>query len=109
MPLTTFQQAHHAAGSAPDNVPVTIEFEPACMRIDLGVFDNSALISFSSDKIFYGTEREFPGGLFLSLDEWVNAVRIRNKLAGSVARYDITGYYNPIEIVGEPPQQIMKL
>ena len=108
MPLTTFQQSHHAAGTAPDSVPITIEFEPPCMRIDLGVFDNTALISFSSDKIFYGTERELPGGIFLSLDEWVNAVRIRNKITGSPARFDITGYFNPIEIVGEAPQSIMK-
>lgn len=109
MPLTSFTQAHHAAGTAPDTVPMLIEFEPACMRIDLGVFDNSALISFSSDKIFYGTERELPAGIFLSLDEWVHAIRIRNKVVASPARFDITGYYNPIEIIGETPQAIMKL
>ena len=109
MPLTSFQQTHHAAGTAPDTVPTLIEFEPPCMRIDVGVFDNTALIAFSSDKIYYSTERELPGGIFLSLDEWVHAVRIRNKTTGSPARFDITGYYNPVEIIGEAPSPIMKL
>jgi hypothetical protein len=109
VPLTSFQQTHHAGGTAPDNPPLLIEFEPPCMRFDIGVFDNTALLSFSSDKIFYGTEREFPAGIFLSLDEWVHAVRVRNKVSGSPARFDITGYYNPIEIIGETPQPILKV
>jgi hypothetical protein len=109
MTLTSFQQTHHAAGIAPDTVPMLMEFEPPCMRIDIGVFDNTLLISFSSDKIFYGTERELPAGIFLSLDEWVHAVRIRNKVPGSAARFDLTGYYNPVEIIGEAPQPIMKV
>lgn len=108
MPLTTFLQAHHAAGLAPDTVPLLIEFEPPCMRIDVGIFDNTALIAFSSDKIFYGTERELPAGIFLSLDEWVHGIRIRNKVVASPARYDLTGYYNPVEIVGEAPEATSK-
>ena len=109
MALTSFQQTHHCAGIAPDSVPMLIEFEPPCMRIDVGVFDNTLLIAFSSDKIFYGTERELPAGIFLSLDEWVHAIRIRNKVVASPARFDITGYYNPVEIIGETPQPIMKV
>jgi hypothetical protein len=108
MPLTSFQQSHHAAGTAPDTVPILIELEPPAMRLDVGIFDNSALISFSSDKIFYSTERELPGGIFLSLDEWVHSLRIRNKVPGAPARFDVTGYYNPIEIIGETPTPNMK-
>lgn len=108
MPLTSFMQTHHAAGIAPDTVPLTIEFEPPAMRFDVGIFDNSALISFSADKIFYTTERELPAGVFFSLDQWVHGIRIRNKSAGLPARYDFSAYYNPVEIVGIDPQAILR-
>ena len=108
MPLTSFMQTHHCAGTAPDSVPVTIEFEPPGMRFDVGIFDNSVLIAFSPDKIYYTTERELPAGVFFSLDEWVNGVRVRNKTAGSPGRFDIVAYYNPIEIIGVDPAQIMR-
>ena len=101
-------QTHHCAGTAPDSVPVTIEFEPPGMRFDVGVFDNSVMISFSPDKIYYTTERELPAGVFFSLDEWVNAIRVRNKAVGSPGRYDMVAYYNPIEITGVEPAQIMR-
>jgi hypothetical protein len=88
-------QTHHAAGPAPDTVPLTIEFTPPGMR-------------FSPDKIYYTTERELPAGVFFSIDEWVNAIRVRNKTALSVGRYDIVAYYNPIEITGVDPALIMR-
>lgn len=108
MTLTSFMQTHHCAGIAPDSVPVTIEFEPPAMRFDVGIFDNSVLVAFSPDKTYYTTERELPAGVFFSVDEWVNAIRIRNKVSGSPGRYDIVAYYNPIEIVGKDPAQIIK-
>jgi hypothetical protein len=101
-------QTHHAAGTAPDTVPMTIEFEPPAIRFDVAIFDNAAMISMSPDKIYYTTEREFSAGVFFSLDQWVNAIRIRNKVAGSPARYDISAYFNPIEITGVDPQTIMR-
>lgn len=108
MPLTSFMQTHHLAGTAPDTIPITIEFTPPGMRLDVGIFDNSVMISFSPDKIYYTTERELPAGVFFSLDEWVNAIRVRNKTVGSEGRYDIVAYYNPIEIVGVTPDQIIR-
>ena len=109
MPLTSFMQTHHAAGIAPDTVPLTIEFTPPAMRFDVGIFDNSVLVSFWADKIYYTTERELPAGVFFSIDEWVNAVRIRNKTVASPGRYDMTAYYNPIEIVGVAPAPTQKI
>lgn len=100
MPLTVFQIAHHAAGNAPNTTPQQIDFNPPCMRFDLFIFDNPALVSFSSDGIFFSTAREFSAGLAASLDQLVQSVRIVNKTNGSVARYDFTGYYSPVEIAG---------
>ena len=108
MTLVSFMQTHHAAGTAPDTVPLTIEFDPPGMRFDVGIFDNSVMISFSPDKIYYTTERELPAGVFFSLDEWVNAIRIRNKTVGSAGRFDLVAYYNPIEITGRDPAQIIR-
>ena len=102
MPLTIFTLSHHAAGNAPDTTPRQIDFWPPIMRLDGGIFDFPALISFSSDGIFYSTEREFSAGLYFSLDQKVASLRIRNKTVASISRYDLTGYYSPREVVGIP-------
>lgn len=102
MPLTIFRQSHHAAGTAPDTNPLQLDFSPPVMRLDLSIFDNPVLVAFSSDGVYFSTEREFPAGMISSLDLLVGSMRIRNKTALSPGRYDATGYYSPIEIVGEP-------
>ncbi len=102
MPLTIFTLSHHAAGSAPDTTPRQIDFWPPVMRLDGAVFDNPVLMSFSSDGIFYSTERELSAGLFFSLDIKAQSIRIRNKTVASIGRYDLTGYYSPREVVGTP-------
>lgn len=102
MPQTIFKQSHHLAGNAPDTNPSQFDLQPSALVIDISIFDNSALISFSSDGIFFSTEREFPAGIIASLNLLTQSVRIRNKTAASVARYDITAYYSPIEVEGVP-------
>lgn len=102
MPLTIFNQSAHGAGSAPDTNPLKIDLNPPAMRLDLAIFDNSALVAISGDGIHFGTERELPAGVISSLDVIVRAFTIRNKTVASVARYDFTTYYDPIEIVGRP-------
>ncbi len=106
MPLTIFSLTHHAAGSAPDTTPRQLDFNPPAMRMDIAIFDNVAMISFSSDGIFYSTEREFPAGIIASLDQKVQSLRIRNKVALSVARYDLNAFYSPLEVVGREFQPI---
>jgi hypothetical protein len=106
MPLTIFNQSAHGAGNAPDTTPLDIDLNPPAMRLDLAIFDNSALVSFSADGRNFGTERELPAGVISSLDILVRKMRIRNKTVASVARYDFTAYYDPIEIVGRPFQPV---
>ena len=101
MPITIFRQQHHDAGSAPDTNPLQLEFNPPAFRLDFAIFDNSALVSYSSNGRTFTTEREFSAGLFGSIDMLIRYIRIRNKTVASVARYDFTGYYEPVEIVGE--------
>jgi hypothetical protein len=102
MPQTTYRKVHHLAGNAPDTTPLQLDLAPQAFRVDLGIFDNSALVSFSDDGIFYSTEREIPPGIFASLDVVCSSIRIRNKTPGSVARYDFNAFYSPMEIVGDP-------
>ncbi len=102
MPLTIFTLAHHAAGSAPDTTPRQLNFNPPAMRFDGAIFDNPALVSFSSDGVFFSTERELSAGLFFSIDQKIASIRIRNKTVLSIARYDLTLYYSPREVVGDP-------
>src|SRR5258708_33186449 len=102
MPLTVFTLSHHAAGSAPDTTPRQIDFWPPVMRSDGGIFDNPGLMSFSSDGIFYWTERALAAGIFFTLDQKVASIRVRNKTVASIGRYDLTGYYSPREVVGVP-------
>jgi hypothetical protein len=104
MPQTIYQQAHHAAGNAPDTTPLQIDLQPPALRLDIAIFDQSALVALSSDGVFFSTEREFPGGIIASLDMLVQSIRIRNKTVASIARYDINGFFSPIEIVGAPYQ-----
>jgi hypothetical protein len=106
MPLTIFNQSAHGAGNAPDTNAVRIDLNPAAMRLDLAIFDNSALLSFSRDGYHFDTEREFPAGVLSSLDILVRAFTIRNKTVASVARYDFTAFYDPIEIVGREFHQV---
>jgi hypothetical protein len=102
MPQTIYKQSHHLAGSAPDTTPSQFDLKPQALRLDIAIFDNVALVSFSDDGIFFSTEREFPAGIITSLDLLCQSVRIRNKVPASVARYDITAFYSPVEVVGVP-------
>lgn len=102
MPLTIFTQDHHAAGNCPDTNPLQIDLSPVCMVLDLAIFDNIAMVQFSADGIHFSTPREFPAGVLSSLNMLVSSIRLVNKTPGSVARYDLTGYYGPIEVTGVP-------
>lgn len=107
MPQTIFTQSHHAAGNAPDTTPLQIDLKPPALVLDLAIFDNSALVSFTSDGIYWTTEREFPAGVISSLNLLVMSFRIRNKTVASVARYDASAYFGPIEVTGKAYDKII--
>lgn len=102
MPLTVFRQSHHLAGNAPDTTPTQFDLWPPAMRFDMAIFDNPVLVSFSADLVYYTTEREISPGLYMSLDQVVRSFRIRNKTALAIGRFDVTAFYSPMEVVGEP-------
>lgn len=100
--LTIFEQSHHATGTAPDTPPLVINFRPRALVLDILITGNDARIQFSSDGTHFSSARLFPAGLVASLNQLVAAVAISNAVAGNDALFDITGFYNPIEITGVP-------
>jgi hypothetical protein len=108
MPQTVFQQSHHAYGTAPDNTPAQIDFNPPCMVLDLLILNANALVAFSSDGVFFSSLRLFVAGTIGSFNLKVQSMRIVNQTAGQVATYDVTGYYSPLEITGTPFEPVSK-
>lgn len=97
--LIIFGDYLHLAGSAADT-DQDFDVNPEGLRIDLSIFDNPALVAFSKDGRNFSAPRELPAGVLSSLDIRVRKFRIRNKTAGSIARYDLTAYFDPILIQG---------
>ena len=100
MPLTVFAQAWHLAGSCNDT-DTDYDVNNAALRVDFAILDNPAYVSFSPDGRYFTSPREISGGVFASIDFVVRKIRMRNKTAGTVARYDFTGYFQPFEITGD--------
>lgn len=101
MPLTVFRDCWHLAGNCNDT-DTDYDVGNAALRVDFAILDNTAMVSFSTDGRYFTTPREISGGVFASIDFVVRKIRLRNKSAGVVARYDFTGYFSPIEITGAP-------
>lgn len=101
MPLTIFGNYQVLAGSAQDT-DQKFELNPAALRLDISVFDQSLMLTFSPDLTHFTQPREIQAGVIMSLDILARLVLIRNKTAASVGRYNIIAWYDPIEIVGRP-------
>jgi hypothetical protein len=101
MPVTIFGGLMHFAGSCPDT-DSDFDVNPAAVRVDFAILDNPALVSWSRDGIYFSAPREISGGVFASVDLLVRKFRLRNKTGGTIARYDFTCYFDPIEITGRP-------
>jgi len=99
MPLTIFGQYQVLAASGADT-DTRYDFPGAILRIDLSVFDQSLLFQFSPDLTHFTRERELQAGVIASLDMYVRALLVRNKTAGSIGRFNLIGWTDPIEIVG---------
>jgi hypothetical protein len=100
--VTIFQNYQVFAGSAPDTTPAQFEINPAAMRIDIAVFDNTLLIALGPDLTRVGAPLERLAGTVASLDCLVRRFTVVNKTVASIARFNIIAFYDPIEITGRP-------
>ena len=91
----------HIANAAPDVYGVAYEFaDPqtganATTRfIDITIWDNPAHLSFSYDGVYFGDDMEIdPDHPPLQLPFAVRAFKIKNKTAGSIARWQVCGFW----------------
>lgn len=106
MPHVSFEQTGHLEGNAPDTTPDEFRFNPPALVIDIMIFTNDALVSYTSDGVRWSTERRLPAGFAGSFDQLVRGLRIRNRVVLSVATFDITLFGNPVEVTGRELQVV---
>jgi hypothetical protein len=81
------------SGNAPDTYETPLTFDQDCGEVDVFIFDNAALIQRSTDGTTWQDEIEIPANTMYSFSATTRAIRIKNKTAGSTARYQIVGWY----------------
>jgi hypothetical protein len=81
------------SGSAPDAYAAALVFPAPVGRIDIFTYDNVMLFKRSRDNVTWDDEYEIFKDSFYSLDCTTKAFNVQNKVALSVARYTVVGYY----------------
>ena len=81
------------AGNATDAYGAAIPFATTCVSVDIFIWDNAAVVKRSYDGVTWDDEFEIPANSGYMFDATTLQVKIKNKTAGSVARYSITGWY----------------
>jgi len=69
----------------------TYEFTKPYSRIDLLIEDNDAVVSFKKENGTWGKDLTIKQG-YHSIDFVLYGVRVKNRTAGAVAKYEITVY-----------------
>jgi hypothetical protein len=80
-------------GNAPDAYGAAIAFKAAMGRVDLFVFDQSAIFKRTRDGVTWDDEIEVWKDSFYSFDCTTLQFNVKNKTAGLVARYQAIGWY----------------
>jgi len=80
-------------GDAPDDY-TTLEFTNIPDIVDIWIYDNTALLKFQTEAAtsFANLELEMWASCFYSIPARIKKIQIKNKTAGSVARYKILGW-----------------
>jgi hypothetical protein len=81
------------AGNAPDAYGAAIDLGRLCATVDIFTWDFACKLKRSLDDITYDTEFEIPANFFYSFDADTRYLKIVNKVALSVCRYSIIGWY----------------
>jgi hypothetical protein len=81
------------SGNAPDAYGAALAFDQDCGEVDIFIWDNPALVQRSADGVTFQDEIEISAGTMYSFTATTRSIRIKNKTAGAVARYQIVGWY----------------
>jgi hypothetical protein len=90
---TIFQHNVVAAGNAPDAYGAAIDLGAVRPRLDIMTWDFACVIKRSLDDVTYDSEFEVPANYFMSIDCDTRYIKIKNKVALSVCRYQFNGFY----------------
>jgi len=90
---TTFTHNITNAGNAPDAYGVAADFTRVCPSVDIFTWNFAAVIKTSIDDVTYEAEVEIPANFFYSFPQDTRYIKIKNKVAGSVCRYQFIGRY----------------
>jgi len=82
-----------AAGNAPDAYGAAIDLSRLCPTVDIFTYDFACIIKRSLDDVTYDDEIELPPNFMYSFDCDTRYIKIKNKVALSVCRYTIIGWY----------------
>lgn len=77
----------------PDDVADVLAPATNGVRTDFWIWDHPVLIRISSDGTTWGSWFELSAGTFHSIDFSTHTIEIKNKTAGSNARYQVNVYY----------------
>jgi len=86
----TYEHNETFSGNAADTY-TTHTFSSICSEVDVFVWDNAAIIQRSYDGAVYDDEIEISANTVYSFTIQTTSIRIKNKTAGNVARYQIVG------------------
>jgi len=81
------------AGNSPDAYGAALDLARLCPTVDIFTFDFACLVKRSLDDITYDDEIEIPANYMYSFDCDTRYLKIKNKVALSVCRYSIIGWY----------------
>lgn len=80
-------------GTAADSYGSAVAMDVLCSSYDIFIFDNAAIVKLSPDGTNYGDEFEIPKDSCFSKAATLHTFNIKNKTAGSNARYSVVGHY----------------
>lgn len=80
-------------GNAPDAYGAALDLGRLCPTVDIFTYDFACMLKRSLDDITYDTEFELPANFMYSFDCDTRYIKIQNKVALSVCRYVIIGWY----------------
>jgi len=80
-------------GYASDTWSADLVFDSTVAKVDVWVWENDMEIQFKNPSGLWDDAIEIGAGMFFSFDRTTTAVRVRNKISGLNARYQIVGWW----------------
>jgi hypothetical protein len=90
---TAYQYNDTKSGDAPNDYGTPLVFDQVVSKLDIFIWDNPAIVQRSLDGTLWQDEIEIPANTVYSFDCTTHSVRIKNKTAGLIARYQIIGWW----------------